>query len=284
MSSSQGPVDVAGRIRLDNLVERARLPTSLHVAGRIAAAVESHHCTLEDIAAILETDIGLSAKVLRIANSPLFMGGGIETVKDALMYVGMGDIVALVAASEVMGAFEDAPLHDNPYQFWHENLFAAVAAQVIARHMQISEGKMYTVGLLRGVGELVIRAAMPAEAREIKVLQYKTKRALHNIEEELLGFHHAEVGAALLRGWRLPETIVIPIENYINPYLSSKHQKEAAILNLACFMKNEEYDIPQPPLINDLIRNEFGQRHEFLSDVGPEVTRLNRDSAKLVMG
>ena len=269
---------------IDELVQDARLPSTLHVSSRIAAAVESNYCSLEDIGTILETDIGLSAKVLRIANSPLFMGGGVDTVRSALMYVGLGDIVALVAASEVMGAFEDAPTHENPYEFWYQNLFAATTAQVIARHICLPEGRLFTVGLLRGIGELAIRAALPEEAKKIKLIQCKTKLGLHEIEKEILGFDHAELGAVLLEKWGLPRTLVSPIEFYLNPYIAKEYRVEAAVVNLANYLKNEQYQIPQPPLQNNLIHAKHEQNMSIIEELAPEINRLNSESAKLVMG
>lgn len=271
-------------LNIEQLVKEARLPTSLHVSSRIAAAVESNLCSLEDIGTILETDIGLSAKVLRIANSPLFMGGGVDTVRSALVYVGIGDIVALVTASEVLAAFEDAPIHDNPYEFWHQNLFAGTAAQVIARHICLPEGRLFTVGLLRGVGELVIRAALPEQAQKILLIQRKAGVGLHEVEQEVLGFDHAQLGAAILKHWGLPETLVSPIENYLNPYAAKEYRVEAAVVNLANYLKNQQYQIPQPPLQNDLIHAEQEDNISLIEDLTPEINRLNSESAKLIMG
>ena len=269
---------------LEEIVESARLPAALAVAARITAAAESPNTSMDDIATILETDIALSTKVLRIANSPLFMGGGIDTVKNALVYVGLGDVVALVSASEVMGAFEDIPLHDNPYQFWYENLYAATAAQVIARHVCLSEGRLFTAGLLRGVGELAIRAALPKAAAEVLRRQHASGEALHKIEQDILGFHHADLGAALLEHWQLPRTLVCPVRNYIDPAEAGEYRVEAAVVHLANYIKNSHYEVAQPPLRDRLLHSNAAEDLQLIEQLQAEIDRLCEDAAKLIMG
>jgi HD-like signal output (HDOD) protein len=268
----------------DQLIESARLPMSLNVAGRIFTELDSPSSTLDDIADIVRTDVGLSARVLKIANSPLFMGGGVTTVTEALVYVGLDDVVSLVAASEVVRAFEDIPFHDNPYRFWHENLYAATAGQVLARHVCLPEGRVFTVSLLRGMGELVIRASLPAEARVILKKQTESGAALHRIEKRILGFDHSELGSALMEKWLMPDSLVMPIRHYTNPPEAAEYMLEAAVVNMANYLKNEYFGIKQPPMQNHLLHDDAEQNLEQLEKLKPEIERLNKDAINLVMG
>lgn len=269
---------------LNELAERARLPMSLNVAGRIFTVLDAPSSTLDDIADIIITDAGLSAKVLKIANSPLFMGGGVETVTEALVYVGMDDVVSLVAASEIVRAFEDIPFHDNPYRFWHENLYAATAGQVLARHVCLPEGRLFTVSLLRGVGELIIRACMPEQAKVITQRQMHSGEALDAIEMDVLGFNHAELAAALLQRWQMPNSLVLPIRHYLNPENSVEYKLEAAVVNMANYLKNEYFDVQQPELSNSLLYEDSTDNLQQIEELKPEIERLNKEATKLVMG
>jgi HD-like signal output (HDOD) protein len=276
--------DEAPGYDLDDLVGRARLPMSLNVAGRIFMELDSPSSSLDDIAEIIVTDVGLSARVLKIANSPLFMGGGIDTVAEALVYVGLDDVVSLVAASEIVRAFEDIPFHDNPYRFWYENLYAATAGQVLARHVCLPEGRLFTACLLRGVGELIIRACLPEAAEKITQAVVQTGVVLHRVEKDILGFNHAELGAALLDRWQLPPSLVTPVRCYIDPQGTQDYHLEAAIVNLANFLKNEYYEITQPELQNNLLHDDIEKSRELIDGLKPEIERLNADAIKLVMG
>ncbi|MBN1379257.1 MAG: HDOD domain-containing protein [Gammaproteobacteria bacterium] len=269
---------------LDHLLERARIPMSLNVAGRIFAELDSPSSTLDDIADIIRTDVGLSSKILRIANSPLFMGGGVTTVTEALVYVGLDDVVSLVAASEIVRDFEDIPFHDNPYRFWYENLYAANAGQVLARHVCLPEGRLFTACMLRSIGELVIRVGLPKEAKVIAQRQIQSGDALHIIEQQVLGFHHADLGSALLEKWHMPNSLVLPIRHYINPQETEEFRLEASVVHMANFLKNEYYGVQQPPLQNNLLREDAEENLRQLEQLKPEIDRLNDEAAKLVMG
>ena len=270
--------------QLAQLIEGARLPMSLNVAGRIFTELDSPSSTLDDIADIIRTDVGLSAKVLKIANSPLFMGGGVTTVTEALVYVGLDDVISLVTASEIIRAFEDIPFHDNPYRFWYENLYAATAGQVLARHMCLPEGRVFSASLLRGIGELVIRSCLPQQAKMIAQQQKQTGSALHVIEYQVLGFHHGELAAALMEKWKLPDSLVLPVRYYISPEQTNDYRLEASIVHLANYAKNEYYAVEQPPLQNNLLHGKADDNLKLLEQLGPEIDRLNVEAAKLVMG
>ncbi len=284
MESVTGLDEIITTDGLDELAERARLPMSLNIAGRIFMLLDAPNSTLDDIAEIIMTDVGLSGKVLRIANSPLFMGGGVETVTDALVYVGMDDVVSLVAASEIVRAFEDIPFHDNPYRFWHENLYAATAGQVLARHICLPEGRLFTVSLLRGIGELVIRTCLPGQAKTIVQRQSQSGEALDVIEKQILGFNHAELAAALLQRWHMPSSLILPIRYYVNPAETTEYRLEAVVVNVANYLKNEFFSVPQPELSNDLLDQNSDMSLQHIETIKPEIERLNEDAIKLVMG
>ena len=270
--------------QLDRLIDGARLPMSLNVAGRIFTELDSPSSTLDDIADIIRTDIGLSAKVLKIANSPLFMGGAVTTVTEALVYVGLDDVLSLVTTSEIISAFEDIPFHDNPYRFWYENLYAATAGQVLARHMCLPEGRIFSVSLFRGLGELVIRSCLPQQATIIARRQKQTGAALHVIEYQVLGFHHAELGAALMERWHLPDSLVQPVRYYTSPEQTNDYHLEASVVHMANYAKNEYFDIKQPPLQNNLLYQKAEENLKLVEHLRPEIDRLNVEAAKLVMG
>ena len=116
-----------------------------------------------------------------------------EIIKDALIYVGLEDITSLIMGSEVIMAFEDIPYHDNPHRFWYENMFAAISAQVIARHKALPEGRLFTAALLRGVSELIICCIVPSMIQDITKERYKTSDPLFEVEDRMLNYNYVNL-------------------------------------------------------------------------------------------
>jgi HD-like signal output (HDOD) protein len=59
---------------------------------------------------------------------------------------------------------------------------------------------------------------------------------LDDAERAVFGFSHAEVGAALLELWNLPDSLVLPVRHQLDPLAVSSHQRETAIVHLAADM------------------------------------------------
>ena len=143
---------------------------------------------------------------------------------------------------------------------------------------------MFTLGLLRGVGVFAIRAALPNEANAVLNRQLHTGEHLHEIEHSILGFSHAELSGKLLHNWQLPAPLVQPVKNYINPHLAGEYRVEAAVIYIANYMKNERFDVPQPPLKDNLLHPLAVQDLELIHELLPEAIRLSGDAGKLITG
>ncbi len=275
---------------INSFIEEARLPDSLKLVEQLSAFLECPEDSLREITNALEQDAGLCMRTLRIANSPIFMGGGIDSVQQAINFVGADDIISLVMAADIIQAFEDAPLHDNPYYFWHRNIYCATAASVMAEHFCLPAGRLFTIGLLRGVGELLIQCYFPEKAKIIALISEKTCASRHQIEKNIIGYHHAELSAALLSYWQMPATITQPIQHYVNPTACYEFYFEAAILYYANYLTNEHFDIAQPSLVDQHIHQDIQGHYQdnytdtMLHNWLPQINGLTNDSRHLVMG
>jgi HD-like signal output (HDOD) protein len=92
---------------------------------------------------------------------------------------------------------------------------------------------LFVEGLLSDIGHLVIYARVPDLAIQAVETSNQTGRPLHEIEREIIGCDYAEVGAALVSAWGLPEAFNEPIACQIEPASATIHPLEAAILHVA---------------------------------------------------
>ncbi|HFC98671.1 MAG TPA: GGDEF domain-containing protein [Thermosulfurimonas dismutans] len=185
------------------------LPSPPALIPRLIQAVK-----YEDYQALAETvrlDPGLSARILGLANSPLYHAGDpITSLEVAISLLGTEVIKNLALSFVVARAFRNPAPPEGLFDldlFWKRAVATALAARLLARTKKMEEDHLFSAGLLADLGVLILYVLLRGEY--LRVLEEKevASRPLHQVEGELLGFHHAPVGAWVLRSWELPEHI-----------------------------------------------------------------------------
>lgn len=222
---------------LDRMIEASANLVSLpDVFHRINAAVEHPFSTLDQIAAIIMEDPGLTARLLKIANSSFYsLPHPVETISRALTVVGTRQLRDLVMATVAVNQFNGVPDNLlNISDFWRHSIACGLAARVIATYRrEANVESFYVAGLLHDVGRLLlfmirpeVSARMMQEARENKML-------LHQAERQIVGFDHAEIGGALLEKWKLPERLYQMVRWHHQPSLGENHAETATVIHIA---------------------------------------------------
>ena len=239
-------------MNLEELITNAQLPSSLDIITKLQQCIASGVSSATDLAQKLQTDAGLTARVLQIANSAFYGRGSIENVEDAVVLLGENDLIALIISTEVIKSFKKVPYFDMN-EFWCQNVFTATSAKIIARRTQADKGRAFTATLLRKVGQLVLCKSAPEIFAGI-LEQQRTSDTLHihQAEQSTLGYDHAVISSSLLRKWSIPDTITIPIYYYLDPAKAdSDSQLYAAIIYLATQHTCEHFGMPVPDWVSE---------------------------------
>jgi HD-like signal output (HDOD) protein len=186
------------------------LPTLPRTYSALAQAINDPEVSLDRMAKIVESDVAISAKVLRLVNSAFFgLMNEIATVKTAVCYLGIEVLKHLVLSVEVFGVFR---VRKPIAGFSMEKLQSH--AQLTARIVKGLPVPRYltdaaiVAALLHDVGKLVMAARLPEQlAHALKIASHEGQ-PLYAVEDNLLGFNHAGIGAHLLALWGLPSPIV----------------------------------------------------------------------------
>jgi putative nucleotidyltransferase with HDIG domain len=223
------------------LLQDADIPTLPEIFYRVEAAINNPYSNLSDIASILVGDAGLTARVLKVANSSLFsFPAHIDTVSQAISVVGTQQLRELVLSTYVMRAFEGVPagLVDMD-GFWRHSIACGIAARVIAAYRREANiERFYLLGLLHDVGRLILYVQRAEAAAQALQLSREQRRHLVDVESETIGIDHAEVGAALLENWRLPESLQEPVRHHHRPAGAGQYPDEAAVIHFADILAN----------------------------------------------
>ncbi len=183
--------------------------------------VKSNEATIEKVSAIIRKDIGMSAKVLQLANSALGAAGRMTSTEDAVVYLGLDAIRTLLLTLHAFSEFRPhAGSTFSMESLWRHSLATGALAERIIQTLP-ADGKphepMRMIGLLHDVGRLVLAANLP-DAFEQARLAATEKRAAHwQTERETFGATHAQVGAYLIGLWGLPESIVEAVAYHHSP-------------------------------------------------------------------
>ena len=218
------------------LKDVSSLPSLPLLYNRLDETINHPRSSIADIATILSEDQGLAARILKLANSPLFgYFSKIDTITQAVTIIGVQQVRDLALAVSVMGLFKGIP-EDliTMDRFWRHSIACALAARVLATSQRESNlERFFVAGILHDIGRLVMFLRIPDLCREMITITRDERRCLYEVERERLGFDHSAVGGALLRLWKLPNRVVEPVEYHHRCNQAVQFPRETAIMHCA---------------------------------------------------
>lgn len=206
------------------------------VALRACTVMDSPTSSARELVAVIELDAGLTSTVLRLANSALYgQSGRVENLSRAVTLIGHQALRDLVLATSAVQTFRDIPeAFMDMDTFWANSISCGVLADLIARRLRLAErGTLFIAGLMHGVGRLVFYATRPTEYREVLRRVNAEGADLIAAERQVFGFTYAELGAALLQAWDLPEKLQVLVGHQLTPAKAPAFAREAAVVHLA---------------------------------------------------
>lgn len=214
-------------------LELASLP---QVVIRTIDLINDPDTSAAAIGQVLSEDPGLTARLLKIVNSPFYgFPSRIDTVSRAITVIGTLELLDLILTTSVVKAFRGIPtdLVDMD-SFWEHSLYTGLVARVLAGRIRAPNTERYFVaGLLHDIGSLAMYRQIPDSVAALLRRANSELTPLHALEQETLGFDHGELGAELMRAWRLPDSLVEAIRFHHTPQQASRHRLETAIVHLA---------------------------------------------------
>ncbi len=199
------------------------LPSPPDTYRSLKRALQEPKVCLEHVGAIIEQDVGMTAKVLQLVNSPLFEPAtDVTDVSRALSYIGLTTLKELVLSIEIFRNLEPEPCPGFSFEVFqaHSRLAAKIAAQLPAPAEITSIAVV--AALLHDSGKLVLAARLPELFEEALRASVETGRPAYQLEQETIGTTHAEIGAYLLSLWGLPQIIVDAVCGHHRPSTSQR--------------------------------------------------------------
>ena len=197
---------VSGNLTPEAILHHSgELPALPKAACHIMAVIEDPGTTATKLEHALAMDQALTAKVLRIANSP-FYGAvrEISTVSEAIVRLGFVAIRNWTLVTAARSVFLSPGAGMLYQKIWRQSVMSAMAGQLVAQTIGRSNpDSIFIGGLMQNIGQLVLARSHPELFQEI--LNDSADRGLpyHIVERGRLGFDHGELGALLIKEWNL---------------------------------------------------------------------------------
>ncbi len=215
------------------------LPSLPAIIFEVSKMLNNSQTSASDLGKIIGKDQGLVAKILTVANSPLYgLPRRVATVEFAIVILGFDHIKNIVMAISMIEAFKgkDKSNWDNK-SYWNHTLFTATAAKGIADELGYSKsGEVFTAALLHDLGISVIQRYFNVEFNNICRLVDEQQMRYLIAEEKTLGITHQEIGKFLIDRWNLPEALGETIATHHQPSKAENNTVLSSIVHLADYM------------------------------------------------
>ncbi|MDO6823934.1 HDOD domain-containing protein [Marinobacter sp. 1_MG-2023] len=224
--------DLTAAIENDKLI----LPTLPEAALQVREIAESEDSAIGDLVKVISNDTALSARIIRVCNSPLFRGNrAIENLNMAVSRLGMAYTSSLAMGLAMQQMFQaTSDMIDKRLRAtWQTSTEVAGVCHVLAQHYtKLKPDQATLAGLVHLIGVLPILRYVEDEDVQISSIM------LDNVIEQL----HPRIGAAILKKWDFPKELQnVPLEyaNFKREIPSADYADLVMVANLQLIADSE---------------------------------------------
>ncbi len=206
------------------------LPTLPPVVRKLTTMVESPDVTAKEVGKLISSDQVLSAKVLKLVNSPFYgFPGRISSISHAVVLLGFNVIKGVVLSASVFEIMEKSMVG-----LWEHSLGSAIISGAISRELGLHEPEeISTAALLHDIGKVLVRVSLSADYDRITMIVEEKGCSFREAEVDVIGVDHSEIGLWLSQEWGLPERLVIPISYHHEPESAVKLKERVSVVHIA---------------------------------------------------
>jgi len=224
---------------LDGILEQIDLLAPIPaIASQIMTKSDDPDSSLSEIADLIANDPALTANLLKICNSAYFsLPRKVESVKDAVAWVGLDQIVELVLTNSVSVSFnkglEGYGLGEG--ELWRHAVTSAYIAKSLAQRYGASQNKhlIFTAALLKDIGKLILGRFVAFSFEKINIMVHSQGYSFNDAEKKIIGMNHQELGAMVGQKWSFSEKLIYMIRHHHLTNQSARQDPETTLIYLA---------------------------------------------------
>ncbi len=192
------------RRRLGGVEALPSLPRIYREASRLLA---TQNPSFDELAALVREDPAVCSKVLHLVNSSFFgLARTLTSVRDAVAYLGLTRLRRLLLSVAIFREAESCQALSVETEQLHAIMTGQLASAIV-RDQTLADDA-FVAGMLHDMGRLIIATRLPDLYHDVVNRAAATGKSEADVELDVLGVGHAEVGAYVLGIWGLPPNVV----------------------------------------------------------------------------
>lgn len=230
--------ELAGRVR--------SLPTIPSLYLDVIAALKSPSATTNEIGAIIAQDMAMMTKLLQVVNSAYFgLPQRITDPAEAVGVLGFETIKSMVMAIKLLGFYDKIkPGYFSIEGLWrHSTAVAQTAKDIVLQHTgdRALAETAFAAGLMHDLGKVVLAANFDEQYLGVQSLARKQQIPVPDIEREIFGATHGEVGAYMLGLWGMPiDLLEVAALHHAPSRSGNKDFRALTAVHVANVLENEK--------------------------------------------
>ncbi|MFC1493370.1 HDOD domain-containing protein [candidate division KSB1 bacterium] len=218
---------------LKKVHEGIDLPTLSPIAAKVIRLASDEMTSAQQLASVITLDPALTAKLLKLVNSPLYgFKKEITTLSQAVALLGMKAVRTMSLCISIFDAFPTSSKAGLDYNdFWQRSLASAIACKYTAQKLGIRiDEEAFIAGLTQNVGCLIFERFIPEHYGKTYSRHYRLSEELVAMEEENWGINHSMLGYEVFTHWKMPVLLARTILYHHNPESIPADNKNLALL------------------------------------------------------
>ena len=213
--------ELVGRIRT--------LPTIPSLYLEVISALNNPNATTADIGAIVAKDMAMTTKMLQVLNSAYFsLPHAITDPAEAVGILGFETVKSLIMSVKLMSQYDKfKPVYFSIDSIWKHSTNVAWIAKQFAL-LEVGDpglaASAYTAGLIHDVGKVILAANFDHQYSGALAVARKQHQPLWEVEKDIFGATHGEIGAYLFGLWGMPAEIIEAAAFHHEPSRAAKKE------------------------------------------------------------
>jgi len=261
------PDDVGGEVR-QNTLSRIGALKNFDTLHKLQRMIGDPQAAMGELSRIITSDPMLTAKILRVANSPYYgMEQKLNSISHAIMIIGLANLKGIIYSEGILNILNEKTFHRDPTMkaLWQHANYTAICASYLGYLFRgLNQGTLFTLGILHDIGKFLMMKLPPLPGNDLAGI-YSSQWTME-AEEEIYGINHALVGRLALQHWGLSGLMVETVSlHHVPAYLDREGlglSQEAVQYLLVLFLadqaagliagQNEEEGLGTAPVIEHL--------------------------------
>lgn len=196
------------------------LPILPPVVQELEKVLQDPRCSLADVANVIGRDPVLAARMLQIVNSAFFgRKGGIDSLQRAVAFLGTSSTRKIVLFLCALSYFRyPRNFHQHALKIIDHSIQCGALAGLVAQELAPGQERTaVTAGILHDIGKLVFLSSLDENLQQSPTFMANYGLFATEIEEQVFGISHLELGSSLLIWWNLPLVMVEAAANHSQP-------------------------------------------------------------------